>query len=210
MTKRTLPRLYMVSNSLERPYPAKELPELVRQLTAQLPVIVQLREKHLDARTLYELTLYLQSLMHDSDSLLFLNERLDITLAAGADGTHFPEKSCPIEKIRTVAPGMLLGKSTHSLQSALSAEEEGADYLIFGPIFDTPLKRRYGSPMGLEKLEKVSRNVSIPVFAIGGITPENTRQCMDHGAYGIAALSIFHVTTNLAVTLENFKNALDQ
>lgn len=210
MVKRTLPRLYMVSNSPERPYPAQELPALVRQLTAQLPAIVQIREKHLDAKTFYEMTLLVKSLMHDSNSLLFLNERFDITLATGADGTHFPENSTPLGKVRAAAPDMLLGKSTHSLQSALSAEAEGADYLIFGPVFDTPLKKRYGSPMGLEKLEKVSRNVSIPVYAIGGITPANTRQCLDHGAYGIAALSIFHISEDLSVTLENFKNVLDQ
>lgn len=210
MEHKRLPRLYMVSNNPASPYPEKELPGLVRSITANLPAIIQLREKHLDAKHLYELALLVKHHLHDANSLLFINERFDITLAAGADGTHFPENSCPLKAAKAAAPDPLAGKSAHSLESALSAEAEGADYLIFGPVFETPSKKQYGPPIGLEKLEKVCRNVSIPVYAIGGITPANTPSCIDHGAYGIAALSIFHTRENLGEILENFNNTLCQ
>ncbi len=199
----------MVSNSPECPYPEQKLPELVREITTRIPVIVQLREKHLTAKAFYELALDVQRHMHKNNSRLFINERFDITLATGADGTHFPENCCPIDKVRAAAPGILAGKSTHSLRRALSAEAEGFDYLIFGPVFETPLKKRYGPPMGLDKLAEVCRNVSIPVYAIGGISPANTRQCIDHGAHGVAALSIFHTSKNLPGTLETFNRTLE-
>lgn len=210
MERKRLPRLYMVSNNPASPYPGKELPGLVRTITAHLPAIIQLREKHLGAKQLYELALLIKHHVHSANSLLFINERFDITLATGADGTHFPENSCPLKAVKAAVPGSLAGKSTHSLESALRAEAEGADYLIFGPVFETLSKKQYGPPMGLEKLEKVCRNVSIPVYAIGGITPENTRPCIDHGAYGIAALSIFHARENLDQILEDFNNSLRQ
>ncbi len=92
----------------------------------------------------------------------------------------------------------------------MAAESDGADYLFFGPVFETPLKKRYGPPMGLEKLETVCRNVSIPVYAIGGITPQNTNHCFEHGAYGVAAMSIFYSAQNLASTLNNFHSSLDR
>lgn len=210
MAKSTLPRLYMVSNGPGSPYPETELPELVRTITAHLPAIIQLREKHLKAKQLYDLALKIRHHTQNSNSLLFINERFDVSLATGADGTHFPENSCPLKAAKAAAPGSLAGKSTHSLESALCAEAEGADYLIFGPVFETPSKKQYGPPMGLEKLNKACRNVSIPVYAIGGITPANTPSCIDHGAYGIAALSIFHTRENLGEILENFNNALCQ
>ncbi len=208
--RKRLPRLYMVSNNPALPYPEKELPGLVRTIASHLPAIIQLREKHLTTKKLYELALLVKQQLHDTNSLLCINERFDITLATGADGTHYPENSCPLEKAKAAAPGLLAGKSTHSLESALSAEAEGADYLIFGPVFETASKKQYGPPMGLAKLYEVCRNVSIPVYAIGGITPENTRACVDNGAYGIAALSIFHTRQNLGEILENFNNALCQ
>ncbi len=210
MKKRTLPRLYVVSNSPQRPYPENELPEFAREITAHGAAIIQLREKHLSAKALYELALRVRSRIENTSSLLIVNERFDIALAAGADGTHFPEDSCPLDKARAAAPGMLAGKSIHSQRSALSAEAEGADYLVAGPVFETPFKTQYGAPLGLEKFSEICRIVSIPVYAIGGITPSNTRQCLDRGAYGVAALSIFRTSESLANTLENFNNMLNQ
>ena len=207
--KTKLPRLYMVSNCKGLSSPEKQFPELVRRVAAHIPVIIQLREKHLNAKALYKLALTVKRHIHDKDSLLFINERFDIALASGADGVHFPEKSCPLGKALAVSPGMIAGKSTHSLKQALSAEADGAEYLIFGPVFETPLKKRYGPPMGLEKLDEICRHVSVPVYAIGGIVPQNSRQCIEHGAYGVAAMSVFHSSENLSRTLANFHAALE-
>jgi len=209
---KALPRLYMVSNCRELSSPDTQLPELVSTITTHLPVIIQLREKHLSAKALYDLTLKLKAAARKPDrtSLLTINERFDISLATNSDGVHLPENSCPLARVRSAAPDLLTGKSTHSLKDAVAAESDGADYLFFGPVFETPLKKRYGPPMGLDKLETVCRNVSIPVYAIGGITPQNTNHCLKHGAYGVAAMSIFSSAQNLARTLDNFQSSLDR
>lgn len=205
-----LPRLYMVSNCQGLSCPEKQFPELVSKITAHLPVIIQLREKHLTAKALYELALKTISHMLGNRSLLCINERFDVALAAGADGVHFPENSYPLDKALAASPGMVAGKSTHSLKQALSAEADGADYLIFGPVFETPMKKRYGPPMGPDKLSEVCRSVSVPVYAIGGITPQNTLQCLEHGAYGVAAMSVFYTSDNLGRTLDNFCTVLER
>ena len=206
----SLPRLHMVSNSPGHRYPANELPGLVREITSRLPAVVQLREKHLAAKSIYNLALAVKESLADSRSLLIINERFDIALSAGADGTHFPGNSCPLEKARNVTGSLVMGKSVHSLQDALTAESEGADYLVAGPVYETPLKRQYGPPLGPELLETICSNVSVPVYAIGGITPKNARQCLEQGAHGIAALSIFRSEANLCDTLESFNRVLKQ
>lgn len=208
--EKALPRLYMVSDGQEHFGRKQYLPELVRRVTSYIPVIVQLREKHLTAKALYELSLKINGHIHDKRSLLIINERFDIALATGADGVHIPESGCPLDRVIAGFQGLVTGKSTHSLQAALSAEASGADYLIFGPIFETPEKIPYGPPMGLNKLAEVCANTSIPVYAIGGISPEKTRQCIENGAYGVAAMSIFHASDSLNNTLERFQKALGQ
>ncbi len=204
-----LPRLYMVTYSRFFSDPEQELPALISQLTSRTEIIIQLREKHLDARTVRQLGLQLRSSMQKNGSLLFINERSDIAIDVGADGVHLPENSCPLEATRKICPGMFTGKSVHSVQSAIKAEEEGADYLMFGPVFDTPLKRPYGPPQGLKKLRALCNATAVPVFAIGGITPENAARCMDEGAYGLAAMSLFHNADNLPAVIASFQSILN-
>ncbi len=205
----TLPRLFAISNSRDMARPEKQVPELVGKITAHLPACFQLREKSFSAKALYDLALSVAACFQDNRSLFFVNERFDIALATQSHGVHLPENSSPLKNVRKSAPNLIIGKSTHSIEAALAAQAEGADYLFFGPVFETPLKKRYGPPMGLDKLESFCRNVSLPVFAIGGITPGNTRQCLEHGAYGVAAMSIFTATPDLEATLNNFLAALD-
>ncbi|ACF46045.1 Thiamine-phosphate diphosphorylase [Prosthecochloris aestuarii DSM 271] len=204
-----LPRLYMVTYSRVFSFPEEKLPSLVSSAVSRSRIIVQLREKHLDTARLYTLAARLQSAINKSDSLLFINERSDIALAVGANGVHMPEQSCPLSATRSICPGLYTGKSTHSVQSAITAEQDGADYLLFGPVFDTPLKRKYGPPQGVKQLGEICKNVSVPVFAIGGITPENAASCLDEGAYGLAAMSLFASPTNLHRTIESFQTILN-
>jgi thiamine-phosphate pyrophosphorylase len=89
-----------------------------------------------------------------------------------------------------------------------SAEQSGADYLLFGPVFDTPSKRKYGPPQGLKKLGELCRASSLPIFALGGVTPHNAALCMDAGAYGTAGLSIFRDRVLLPDILEQFHRIL--
>jgi thiamine-phosphate pyrophosphorylase len=121
-----------------------------------------------------------------------VNDRVDVALATGAHGVHLGAHSMPVEVVRRFAPRpFVLGVSCHSLAEAMAAESGGADYLVLGPVFETPSKLRYGPPLGLEKLRNVSAQIRIPVLALGGITVERIRPCLEAGAAGIAGIRIF-------------------
>ena len=200
-----LPRLYLVSSGEENGHNGGGL--LLHQLSLlprSLPCIVQIREKQLNANALLKLALQAREMKLPEGTLLLMNERADIALAADFDGVHLPENACSANALRAFAPDLLYGCSVHSASALYIAEESGADYLLFGPVYDTPSKRKYGAPQGLEKLGKLCQATSLPVFALGGITPQNAAHCMDEGAYGIAGLSIFQDTAKLAETFEQF------
>ncbi|HET9942612.1 MAG TPA: thiamine phosphate synthase [Terriglobia bacterium] len=147
--------------------------------------IIQIREKDLDARALYELTCRIRDAAAGTPTKVLVNDRLDIALAANLDGVHLPANGLPASRVRPLV--RLLGCSTHTLAEALQAERDGADFAIFGPIFETPGK----APVGLDALKQVTSAVRIPVLAIGGITLENSREVLDAGAAGIAAIRLF-------------------
>ncbi|NMW21015.1 MAG: thiamine phosphate synthase [Chlorobiaceae bacterium] len=203
-----LPRLFMISSGEADTDKGTLLFNQLNLLPESLPCMVQIREKRLAARELLILTERARAIKLPAGSLLLCNERMDIALAAGLEGVHLPEGACRPDRLRTVAPVLIFGCSIHSLASLRIAEEKAADYLLFGPIFDTPSKRKYGAPQGLEKLGEICRATSLPVFALGGITPQNAALCMDKGAYGTAGLSIFCDTLRLAETLEQFYRIL--
>jgi thiamine-phosphate pyrophosphorylase len=207
-SRASLPRLCIVSSGREPDSSGTMLLALMEKLPATLPCIVQIREKQLAAANLLSLSRRVKAMVNDSQSLIVLNERIDIAAAAGLAGVHLPESGCPPDKLTHLRHNMLIGKSSHSLESALDADIRGADYLIFGPVFDTPSKRRYGSPQGLDKLEAVCHAVGVPVFAIGGITTENAQRCLSAGAHGVAALSLFNDNATASGILTNLENVL--
>ena len=147
--------------------------------------MIQIREKDLEARILYELVCRIRDAAAGSSTKILVNDRLDIALAANVNGVHLPANGLPASRVRPLV--QLLGCSTHTLNEALQAEHDGADFAIFGPIFETPGK----TPVGLDALRQVVASVRIPVLAIGGINLENTRAVMDSGAAGIAAIRLF-------------------
>ena len=161
-------------------------------VTAQLP-LVQIREKSLSARVLYELTARAAEITRDSETRLLVNDRVDIARAAGADGVHLTAHSLPAEVVREICgPDFLIGVSTHSLAEARAAQVGGADFVVFGPVFETESKRAFGAPQGLDKLRELTIALAeFPVLAIGGITRENTASCIAAGASGIAGISLF-------------------
>jgi len=123
---------------------------------------------------------------------ILVNDRLDVALAAGAGGVHLGGQSMPAGEVRKVAPRpFVVGVSCHSLAEAVAAESAGADYLLLGPVFETPSKLKYGPPLGLDELRKVTGQIRIPVLALGGITVERVRPCLEAGAAGIAGIRIF-------------------
>jgi len=152
---------------------------------------IQLREKDLDTRELLKLAYKMRELTAKYDAKLFINDRFDIALAAGADGVHLTQNSIPADVVRKVvhASRFLIGVSTHSLKEAREAERAGADFITLGPIYRTPSKLKYGKPLGLDKLEEISRKVRIPVFALGGIKSHRVKEAKKAGAYGVAMIS---------------------
>ncbi|MFZ4525042.1 MAG: thiamine phosphate synthase [Chlorobium sp.] len=199
-----LPHLCLISSGQENPDNGTLLLEQLNLLPRTLPCMVQIREKQLNAKQLLTLALKAKRCTMPDGSMLLVNERVDIALAANLDGVHLPESGCYPDKLRPFAPNMIFGCSVHSPESLHIAEKSGTDYLLFGPVFDTPSKRKYGAPQGLEKLGQICRSTTLPVFALGGITPENGALCMAEGAYGIAGLSIFQDTSRFVDTLEQF------
>jgi thiamine-phosphate pyrophosphorylase len=170
--------------------------------------LIQLREKSLSARTLYELTVSCASLTRGSETRLLVNDRADIARAAGADGVHLTTRSIETSIIRrTFGASFLVGVSTHSLREARHAHDQGADFAVFGPVFDTPSKRFYGSPVGLDALREAARQLSpFPLLALGGITTENTTQAMRAGASGVAAIRLFGNQRDLSETVSRIRN----
>jgi thiamine-phosphate pyrophosphorylase len=151
--------------------------------------MVQLREKDLSARDLYTLGACLRDVLNPHHIPLLINDRLDVAQALDAAGAHLAGHSLPTALARRVlGPHKLLGVSTHGIEEARAAVTEGADFIVFGPIFDTPSKAAYGAPQGLQRLQEVIRHVTIPVLAIGGIDCHNLPQVLQTGAHGVAMI----------------------
>ena len=151
---------------------------------------IQLREKDLSVRELLVLAAELRELTSRYDARLFINDRVDVAMVVEADGVHLGAGGMPVDSVRRLIGGeMLIGVSTHSLGDAEAAERAGADFITFGPVYETPSKMKYGPPQGPEKLRKVAGNIRIPVFAIGGIKKEKIGEVRDAGARGIALIS---------------------
>ena len=154
--------------------------------------LIQLREKDLASRELAGLAAAAVEASRGSETRIAINDRLDIAMAVGAHGVHLGGQSAPPEVVcRHVGKDFLVGASCHSLEEALKAEAGGAGYILLGPIFDTPSKRRYGPPLGLDQLSEVSKRITIPVMALGGITVERVRTCLESGATGVAGIRLF-------------------
>ena len=166
---------------------------------ADVPLF-QIREKSLHARVLYELVARAAEITHGSRTRLLVNDRADIARVAGADGVHLTTHSLPVDVVRSIfGDNFVIGVSTHSLDEARAACVGGADFVVFGPVFETESKRAFGEPQGLEKLAEVARELGeFPVVAIGGITLDNVDACFEAGARGIAAIRLLNDTENLA------------
>jgi thiamine-phosphate pyrophosphorylase len=180
----TIPRLCLVTD--RHATAGRDLVDVVeRALHAGLPA-VQLRDKDLDGRTLFALAERLRAATVRTGALLFVNDRVDVAAAVGADGVQLGHASLPVEVARRLLPrGRLIGQSTHALEEA---RVSGADFVVFGPVFDTPSKRVHGAPQGIAALGRVVAAVHVPVLAIGGIDATNVASVRAAGAHGIAVI----------------------
>ena len=170
---------------------------------------VQLREKDLSGRELLALAYRLRKLTEGHAARLFINDRVDIALAVDADGVHLGGNSMPADAARKASGNtLLIGVSAHSVQEARKAEERGADFITLGPIYETPSKMQYGAPIGPQALKDAVRNLSIPVYAIGGIRTERITEVLQQGAYGIALISAILSAADVRITTEEFVRKL--
>lgn len=170
--------------------------------------LIQLREKNLNARTLYELTARAVDVTRGTRTRLLVNDRADIARAARADGCHLTTRSIEASIIRrTFGPDFLIGVSTHSLAEAQAARDGGADFAVFGPVFNTPSKQVYGEPIRLETLREAAHELSpFPLLALGGVALDNVPEISRTGASGIAAIRLFSESTDLDATVRAIRD----
>ena len=170
---------------------------------------LQIREKDFNPRQLYALAVEAHNVLAPLGSVVLLNDRADIACAAGLQGVHLTSTSMSPRAARRCLPGeSLIAVSTHTLAEARAAEDFGADFITFGPVYHTASKESYGAPPGLPALAEVCAALTIPVFALGGVTPLRVAECLHAGAHGVAAISALLDVTSIADAVAAFADAL--
>jgi thiamine-phosphate pyrophosphorylase len=165
------------------------VPLLQRVVNAVAPAI-QLRERDLSARELLTLAREVQVVTASRRSQLLINDRIDVALALEGVGVHLRSNSLPVTVARQMlGTKRLLGISAHSVEEAVQAASQGADYIVLGPIYETPSKQLFGPPLGVHTLEKACRLVRIPIIGIGGVTSARAHEMRRAGAFGAAVIT---------------------
>jgi thiamine-phosphate pyrophosphorylase len=196
------PFLYYITDrvALDRPL----VTFLIEAVAAGIDFI-QLREKDLSTAEL----LGLARSVPEAASRLVVNDRVDVAVAAGAGGVHLGGQSVPPAAVRRIVPaGFLVGVSCHSVSEVIEAEGAGADYALLGPVFPTASKLKYGSPIGLDVISSAAGRVRIPVLALGGVTLERARSCVEAGAAGVAAISLFQQAPSVSERAQKLREVL--
>ncbi|HEX6625952.1 MAG TPA: thiamine phosphate synthase [Pyrinomonadaceae bacterium] len=185
---------------------------LVEAAVAARVSVVQLREKSLPARTLFELAARAAALTRGSETLLVVNDRADIARAAACDGVHLTAQSLEARTVRRAfGEDFLIGVSAHTLAEARAARDGGADFAVLGPVFDTPSKRAYGPPLGTETFREAALALApFPLLAIGGVARDNFRDVLLAGARGVAAIRLFGDATQLQRTVREFEDVFNE
>jgi thiamine-phosphate pyrophosphorylase len=173
--------------------------------------LIQIREKDMSAKTLAAFTRAAIERARPHNARVLVNDRFDVAMAAGADGVQLRASSIPAREVRAVAAkkgldDFLIGVSTHSIAEAKLAEAGGADFIVCGPVYDTPSKKAFGPPLGLDVFAEIQGAAQIPVLAIGGINLSNYREPLRRGAAGVAAISLFTDVENLEQNVRSILN----
>lgn len=149
----------------------------------------QLRDKQVEWPTLQTIGQQLTEIAGSTETIWLTNTHTRSVMLPGFDGVHRPGYGLPIAELRErLGSTAIIGVSTHSLEEAIEAEEQGATFVTISPVFLSASKPGYGPALHLEGLAQVARNLTIPVYALGGILPENTLDCLHAGAYGVAIM----------------------
>ena len=178
--------LYLVT---EESIAIEELTKIIAESVSGGVSIVQLREKNNSSLSFYKKASALKQLLNELSIPLIINDRVDIALAVGADGIHIGQDDLPLPVVKQMVPeDMIVGVSVSTLEEALEAERNGADYIGVGSVFPTKTKQD-ATLMAIGDLEEICRSVSIPAVAIGGITADNISTLSDSGLSGTAVVS---------------------
>ena len=197
----SLPPLYVVTDRHQTG--EDRFLQILGTIIPEQGMMVQIRERDLGSRDLLRFVEEVQRLSRPYRVPCLINDRVDLVLATRAAGVHLRADSMPTKEARKcLGTGYLIGKSVHSAEEVFQSEQEGADFVVLGPVYDTPSKRQYGPPLGVRVLREASEHCSIPVYAIGGMTPSRVENVMGAGAAGVAVVSsIFQAASPLeAVT----------
>ncbi len=200
--------LYLITDRTQTG--GRPLATVVRQALAGGVRAVQLREKDLSGRELLTLAAEMREITRSYGSRLIINDHPEIALAVGADGVHLGVNSPSIAEARALlGPDRLIGYSAHAVEEARRAEAAGADFITFGPVYDTPSKAAYGAPLGIGRLAEAAAGLTIPVFALGGVKKTSVAEIIAAGAAGISLISAIiaaadprSAATSLVKTLE--------
>jgi len=190
------PRLYLITDRRQtagRPLAAVVAQALGAVRAGRIPasaVAVQLREKDLHGKELFALATALRAVTRAAGVRLFVNDRIDVALAVGADGVHLGGGALEVTDVDAIAPRLAIAVSTHSADElGLLQGDRRINFAQFGPIYETPSKRPFGPPLGLDRLRgAVTAAAGVPVVAVGGIDRASARPCIDAGASGVALI----------------------
>jgi len=173
--------------------------------------VLQLRDKEASSGRLYRVAMQLRKLTRDANIPFIVNDRLDIALAAGADGVHVGQTDLPASVVREImGPDRILGVSVDTVEEALLAERDGADYLGVGPVFEARgTKPDAGEPLGVDRIARIRRHCRLPIVAIGGIDLENAGKVRDAGADAAAVISAIGTADDIARAVRRLKGILD-
>jgi len=206
------PVSYLISSGQTTPATTssgKDFQDILKLIEAAVAAkidLIQVREKHLSTKVLYELVAGAAKITSSSATKLLVNDRADVAASAGADGVHLTTHSLAAAVVRQAfGSDFLIGVSTHSLDQVRAARDAQADFVVFGPVFQTPSKEQYGPPVGLEQLKQVCAELNgFPVLAIGGVGESNFADCLGAGARGVAAIRMFgepRLLSSIVVTI---------
>jgi thiamine-phosphate pyrophosphorylase len=163
--------------------------------------LIQLREKSLSTRDLCRLAEKVMTATRGSETKVLINDRADIAAAVEADGVHLTSQSLSASTVRKHFPSLIIGVSTHTLSEVLTAEQDGADLVVYGPVFETPGK---GPAVGTVRLRNICSKTTLPVLGLGGIGQNNFQSVLDAGAAGIAAIRWLNDPEQLRMAAKEF------
>jgi thiamine-phosphate pyrophosphorylase len=170
--------------------------------------IIQLREKHWTRKDLFDLAVEFRKQTRSHDALLIINDHVDVALAAGADGVHLGREDLPVQAARRIAPELIIGASSHSLQEALNAEKDGADYVNIGPVFPTKTKADAERFLGPEAIAEIGPRLTVPFTTMGGITLDNIHGVLEAGARRVAMITGITRAPDIAERVRQLRNTI--